>query len=105
MRALLKARLQTAAEDASAPPKRRRIAKKGAHQQALTIVESMWGNVDGGGVESSKCDKGPRHMTSARMHTAARAQMDTVGSEVLPYSSKRIPKADLHPRGSGLRLQ
>ena len=103
MRALLM-RSQAADTQDGASKKRMRVRKKSAHKQALTIVETIWGNTDTCPSSFNRKDSGPRHIREAATHVAARKQKNNDKQEVCPYSQKRLPTATLYPMRSAEML-
>ena len=96
MRALLQQRQNIGIENENGKKKVRLRGKKSNHNQALTIVESMWGNVNSCPTSSEKKDSGPRHIRDATAHLAARANNKSVETDLCPYSKNRVPSATLH---------
>ena len=99
MRALLQ-RSQADDGDNPDPKKRVRMRTKSKHNQALTIVESMWGRPETVPLRFNKQDTGPRHIADASTHVAARNQKTEDENLVCPFSKNRLPNALLHPSDS-----
>ena len=104
MRALLQ-RSRTADTEDTTAAKRRRLSKKTKHQEALTMVESVWGGAEICPSDSAKKDSGPRHTRAAPEHVAARRLSQKQNKEACPYAEARIPNATLHSSKSEGRLK
>ena len=86
-------------------PKKRISKKKSCHVQALTIVETMWGEAANHLTISDKKDSGPRYIREAAEHIAARGNRKKERKEVRPYTENRVPSAALHTAQAGGNLE
>ena len=86
-------------------PKKRISRKKSSHVQALSIVETMWGESANHLTNTDKKDSGPRYIREAAEHIAARSNGKNEKKEVRPYAENRVPSATLHPAQAGGDLE